>query len=387
MKQIQRHHLNLVVWVGLWGLCGLSHALGLGPVGGRVTMGEGLSLTVPVRLERGEQLGDECVSADVYFGDDKVPAFKVDVNLLQGSQGPYAIQVLSNLAVNEPLVTVQVAAGCLSRVARKYVVMADPPGLPMVSASVEALGALRQGLAPGQAPATDKERVRTKHRAGSAGGLSGAASGGLSMRWSAPASAERVTAKSATASTLASAPAPAPVAASRLMLSGMRMDSTMNVPSEAAADHSAEVKAQRASALAHWWALQATPGQLALEQARLQDLERRVAELQDWRPPATAASAASDVMSEAIAGGAAAAAADASSADSARHRAPPVLPVDPDEVRYIRIVGLLCVGLIGLGAWGYQLWRRQAERRLDLEFEPQSPAFAAPPPSWLKGGR
>jgi hypothetical protein len=130
MKQIQRHHLNLVVWVGLWGLCGLSHALGLGPVNSRVTMGEGLSLTVPVRLERGEHLSDECVSADVYFGDDKVSAFKVDVSLLQGSQGPYAIQVLSTLAVNEPVVTVQVAAGCLSHVARRYVVMADPLGLP-----------------------------------------------------------------------------------------------------------------------------------------------------------------------------------------------------------------------------------------------------------------
>jgi pilus assembly protein FimV len=399
MKQIQRHHLNLVVWVGLWGLCGLSHALGLGPVNSRVTMGEGLSLTVPVRLERGEHLSDECVSADVYFGDDKVSAFKVDVSLLQGSQGPYAIQVLSTLAVNEPVVTVQVAAGCLSHVARRYVVMADPLGLPMVSASVEALGAERMGLASGPVRATDKERVRTKHRAGSAGGLSGAASSALSMRWSAPASTEGASLKPASASALA--PAPVPMAASRLMLSGMRMDSTMNVPTEAA-DDSAEVKAQRASALAHWWALQATPGQLALEQARLQDLERRVAELKDWRPP-TAASAASqaaskeaspsasdavsEVMSEALADGAAVVAtADAASADSARHRAPPVLPVDPDEVRYIRIVGLLCVGLVGLAAWGYQLWRRQAERRLDLEVEPQGPAFAAPPPSWLKGG-
>ncbi|MEY2842010.1 MAG: hypothetical protein RI920_47 [Pseudomonadota bacterium] len=360
MNQIQRHHLNLVVWVGLWGLCGLSHALGFGPVNSRVTMGEGLALTVPVRLERGEQLSDECVSADVYFGDDKVSAFKVDVSLLQGSQGPYAIQVRTTSAVNEPVVTVNVSAGCASRMSRRYVVLADPPGLPRVSTLTTAEGADGVTQAAGKAPDAQAGRPALNRRARSSGTLSAADSRALSMRWAAPAI------DTASVDTTSPRMPPALKDTARLLLSGMRLATSMDMPSSVE-DNSPEVQARRATATAHWWALQATPSQLALEQARLLDLERRVAELQDWRPPAEPSPPP-----------------QSASAPDARP-SPLQKGVDPEEVKQIRIIGLCGVALIGLLAWGVQHWRRRAARDEDLRV--QEPSFSLPPPSWMAGRR
>jgi pilus assembly protein FimV len=372
MNQIQRHHLNLVVWVGLWGLCGLSHALGLGPVNSRVTMGEGLSLTVPVRLERGEHLSDECVSAKVHFGDDKVSAFQVDASLLQGSQGPYAVQVLTTPVVSEPVVTVQVAVGCAARVTRTYVLMAELPGLPVVPARTAEASSPNRGAPPHRGAAAARPRARSADA------------------WSGDGAQPP----------LVSLPVATDIAP-RLVLSGMRMASDMALP-KVMDDHSPELKAQRASASAHWWALQATPGQLALEQARLQDLERRVAELQAGRSPVSAVApspeGAADVASEpasglASQGGAEAAAEPAPEPGSevivpqaANRRPVPDSSVDPAEVRQIRIAGLAIVALIGLLAWGYQHWRRSSSASSGLAGVASEPTFAVPP-SWLNGRR
>ncbi len=394
----------MLVWAGLWGLCGLSHALGLGPVNSRVTMGEGLALTVPVRLERGEQLSDECVSAKVHFGDDKVSAFQVDASLLQGSQGPYAVQVLTTPGVSEPVVTVQVAVGCAARVTRTYVLMAEPPGLPVVSArTAEASGPSGEGvgrfagraLATGRRESPQQGGSALRPQARSAEAVPGDGARALSMRVSAAASTAPGAQPPLVSLPMASDIAP------RLVLSGMRMASDMALP-KVVDDHSPELKAQRASAAAHWWALQATPGQLALEQARLQDLERRVAELQAGRSPVSAVApspeGAAEVASEpasglASQGGAEAAAepateprSEAIAPQAANRRPAPDLTVDPAEVRQIRIVGLAIVALIGLLAWGYQHWRRSSSAASGLTGVASEPTFAVPP-SWLNGRR
>jgi hypothetical protein len=49
-------------------------ALSLGGHGGSATLGQLLDITVPVRLEGNESLTSECVSADVLFGEQRLPA-------------------------------------------------------------------------------------------------------------------------------------------------------------------------------------------------------------------------------------------------------------------------------------------------------------------------
>jgi pilus assembly protein FimV len=368
MNQIRRHHVDIVVWMGLWGACGLAQALGLGQSSSRATLGQSLAFTVPVRLAPGESFDAECVSADVVFGDDPVAAVDVDITVLKTSQGPSALRVVTSTPVHEPVVTVKVSAGCLSSVSRQYVVLADLPGS---QAGANRSGALETaGAAQVNSPSQTSTSGRSapKPRAHPSGVWSAADSRAVSMRWSAPASPEGLR------------PAPAPIASERLVLSGMRMSSTMDLAS-GIEDERPEVQAQRASASAHWRALQVTPSQLVLAQARLLDLERRVAELQAWRP-ASEVSEASDQPDQP----------DQPLQAPSVASAPPVpapqaLGADPDEVRRIRIVGLTGVALFGLLAWAYQRWQRRGSLREHRDIPAQEPGFSLPPPSWMSGRR
>ncbi len=101
-------------------------ALSLGGHGGSATLGQLLDITVPVRLDGGEALTSECVSADVLFGDQRLPAS--GVRSVVESQGDNArIRVRTLLPVDEPIVTVDVGAGCGNRVTRRFVLPAAAP--------------------------------------------------------------------------------------------------------------------------------------------------------------------------------------------------------------------------------------------------------------------
>jgi pilus assembly protein FimV len=341
MNQIRRHHFDLVVWVGLWGTCGLSQALGLGPSGSRVSMGEGLAFTAPVHLEAGEQIDKACVSADVFFGDDKVSDAQVRLSVARRQKGAVAVHVATTSKVNEPVLTVNVSAGCEARVSRQYVVLVDPPAASAVKS--ERRSEVRPEVRARPRPALSLSRDDTTS---------------LSMRWTAP---PMVTGLGAPRPPLLAAPQ------GTLLSSGMRMASTIDLPSGLESDNPA-LQARRASALAEWRALQTSPGEWVLTQARLVDLERRVAELQDWRPPAE----------EAVSP---AAEASVPKAVAALRPASPEQGVDPDEVNQIRVVGVAGVAFIGLLAWGAQHWRRRSARGDDLR--PQEPSFSLPPPSWM----
>jgi pilus assembly protein FimV len=365
MNQIRRHHVDIVVWMGLWGACGLAQALGLGQSSSRATLGQGLAFTVPVRLAPGESFDAECVSADVVFGDDPVAAVDVDITVLKTGQGSSVLRVVTSTPVHEPVVTVKVSAGCLSSISRQYVVLADLPGRPAApngAGALEGVGAAGAAHVHSARPPGTSVRSASDVRPRQSGLWSASDSRAVSMRWSAPASPEGFRA------------APAPIASERLVLSGMRMATTMALAS-GFEDERPEVQAQRASASAHWRALQVTPSQLMLAQARLLDLERRVAELQAWRP----ASEASDQPEPALQ---APSVASAPSVPSPQDQG-----ADPDEVWRIRIVGLAGVALFGLLAWAYQAWQRRTSLREHLDIPPREPGFSLPPPSWMSGRR
>ncbi len=333
MSQFKRNRVAVVMGFGLLVFCGASLGLGLGHGGGRATMGERLSFTVPLRLEAGEYVDNECLAADVYFGDDKVSAFNVAATVARDGLGTSAVHVATLSTVNEPVITVYVAAGCFSRITRKYVVLADPPGMTMPSgAPVLEGGALASagsatGLSAGMPSPRKKRRVGLAHR-DRADGQAHAIGGGRSLHLTTPDIGRSAHLQLD------------PVAADALVAPTLRMGTTLSMPSALDEDAPA-LQARRASAAAYWRALQATPEQLAKDQVRLVDLEQRVAELQ----------AHSDRM--------AAARRQALAAASAPDAAHQDLVTNEDEVREIRIVGLACVALFGLAAYAYMLWQRR----------------------------
>ena len=141
---------------------GASWALGLGKPSTRAVLGETLRLTVPLRLEPGEQVADDCVSAEVYFGDDKLAGTVVSAQVVpvSGSAaeaargGARTLLIRTTALINEPVVTVYLSAGCQARITRKFVALADPPSdmTPLAPAA-------EQGLSQAVAEVTESDRT------------------------------------------------------------------------------------------------------------------------------------------------------------------------------------------------------------------------------------
>jgi len=393
MKQIKRRGVAVVTGAALWGMFGASLAMGLGKPNSHAILGEELTLTVPVRLEAGERLDDECVAADVFFGDDKLVSSQVKARVAFDAQGATSVVVTTRRPVSEPVVTVYVVAGCQSRITRKIVALADPPGLqlpggvpsgtmaesmpvpaPMADAQPSLVsrasrsrdqvvdgaghaaspnrkpsGAAKAAVNPAAVTSADaaldwRERMKQASQARITDGAM--ASGAVAARGKAPT-------KDAVARAERQAPADGlsrleldPVAADAMVAPQLKMGGNLaTVPDPDAA--SPELLARRASAAAYWRALQASPEQLARDQERLQQLEQRVAELQAQQA-VLLGSGASDVAASVALGASVPAEAAASS--------PAAKPTS-------RIGAVLALGAaLGL-ALLYVLWRSSASRR------------------------
>jgi pilus assembly protein FimV len=326
VAQFKHRGVHVLAAMALMALCGASQGLGLGQAVGRpVNMGEGLSFEAPLRLAPGEQVDADCLSADVYFGDDKVAGFKVAVSLSQDRQGAPSVHVATASRVNEPVVTVYVVAGCMSHVTRKYVVLADPPGLPMPAEPALAGVPL---IAPAIVAAPVAARP-AKHVA--------------------PTRTSRLKATQVTAAARLQID---PVAADALVVPTLRMGTRLSLPSDWQADAPA-VHARRAAAAAYWRALQTAPENWAQDQERLAELAQRVVALQSLRDQMASARQASAVAPAASA-------------------AAPRFSRNEEEVQRIRAVGLIGVALFGVVAWGRMRWRERE-------------ASGEAPPNWWQG--
>ena len=109
-------------------------ALSFGAAPQSVSLGQVLDIALPLRLDAGETLTAECVSAEVQVGDSRVPAAQVRMRLDMASAEAGTIRVATTSAIDEPVVMVQVSAGCTTRVSRGFVLLADPGTTPLVEA-------------------------------------------------------------------------------------------------------------------------------------------------------------------------------------------------------------------------------------------------------------
>jgi pilus assembly protein FimV len=328
MKNVNRLPVACAVGVLIMGIAVPAWSLGFGRPVSRAILGESFQATVPLRLEPGEEFDDKCLVADVYFGDDKVEASRVQAQLLPGKGPDRSVRISTAAVINEPVVTLYLAAGCSAKVSRKFVAFADPPQLaPLADAPLSAprgsdaggasdaepspsavAGGGSAGAAPlqtgqGGAQSRDGARPTARPRAQpprSESDLSTAAA--AAPRASRPSGAENVesfagAARPAQAQAAASrrdrlsarldAGVPAQRAASRLVLDPVEADASVApslvMSSELKADldvDSPQAQERRAAAAALWAAMNASPEQLARDRSRMQELEQRLARLQ-----------------------------------------------------------------------------------------------------------
>lgn len=105
-------------------------ALGFGAVHNPTRLGQPLDFSVVVRLNDGETLEPECVSAEVSNGDQRLLASDVHTRLVKGSpDGDMRITVVTTTRMREPAITLRIFAGCAPRVERRFVSLLDPAPL------------------------------------------------------------------------------------------------------------------------------------------------------------------------------------------------------------------------------------------------------------------
>jgi hypothetical protein len=114
-------------------------AVTLGRHSGAGVIGRPLDIRVQALLGPDEDVGTLCINADVFYGDSQVSAGAVRTTVQRTSpDAAPSVRVQSSVAVDEPIVTVYVRAGCSMPFTRKYVLLADPITEPAKQAAGEA---------------------------------------------------------------------------------------------------------------------------------------------------------------------------------------------------------------------------------------------------------
>jgi pilus assembly protein FimV len=128
----------------LWVAVSTAHAVGFGRISNTTNLGQPLNFEAIVRLSADEVLNSECVSAEVFSGDNKLVQPLVRVQLDAGADpNERRVRVRTTTAIDEPVVTVVLTLGCDSKTSRRFVAFVDPPNV-----------ALAQGGTVGESPSS-----------------------------------------------------------------------------------------------------------------------------------------------------------------------------------------------------------------------------------------
>jgi hypothetical protein len=101
-------------------------ALGLGRAHGAVLVGRPLNVAITATID-GDEPDTQCMDADVFQGDTRVNSRRVTVRWEPGGNGSGTVRILSDLPVQEPVVTVYLRVGCANRITRRYVLLSEQP--------------------------------------------------------------------------------------------------------------------------------------------------------------------------------------------------------------------------------------------------------------------
>ena len=114
------------------------HALTVGAVRGEAVVGQSLDVSVPVALEAGEGASSLCFDGDVLYGSTRLDPNRVSMKpQAPSTPGAVMVRIRSTVAVDEPVVTVNLRVGCAGAVTRRYVLLADAPTNAMALSPAE----------------------------------------------------------------------------------------------------------------------------------------------------------------------------------------------------------------------------------------------------------
>ncbi|KQO20233.1 hypothetical protein ASF16_07905 [Acidovorax sp. Leaf78] len=294
----------------MWVVAAGAGALSLGGSRGTVVLGAPLDVSFDVQPDPGADVASSCVSAQVKAGDTPIGDARVRITPLPEMRGRSpAVRVQASVAIDEPVLTVTLSAGCSSKITRTYTFLSELPAT--VARSTSPVDVARLSSAP--LSSSDAARAAAGANAAAAPGAGTAAQ--RASAGSAPDAAPNTTLNAApnaaagTPPTRAAAasrpvapraaanPAPArsvpsrqpaaaaPKAAERSRLVVEPLDLWLDRPvalrtsPELLVTPSDQPSAQRAQAAAVWKALNAQPEDINQDADRLKAVEADMAAL------------------------------------------------------------------------------------------------------------
>ena len=103
-----------------------SQALTLGRLRGAAIIGQGLDVSVQVQTDANDPPSGLCLDAEVFHADTRQDPSRVRVSFDSAPPGqPVTVRIRSAAAIDEPVVTVYLSAGCSQKTTRRYVMLAD----------------------------------------------------------------------------------------------------------------------------------------------------------------------------------------------------------------------------------------------------------------------
>jgi hypothetical protein len=148
---MRRASIPLAMAALLWLTSSAAHALGFGRLGNATMLGQPLNIATVVNLDADETLTPECVFAEVYSGDNRLPADQIRVTLEpDAATAGQVVRITSSKVIDEPVVTVTVTAGCNGSVSRKFVVFVDPPVVNLAQSAPPEMTAMPPQQLPSQ---------------------------------------------------------------------------------------------------------------------------------------------------------------------------------------------------------------------------------------------
>lgn len=262
----------LATWVG-------AHAQSLGTPSAMAWIGRPLEMTVPARFASADAR-DECVHADVSFGDTRLPPHRVRATILGSDPQQKRVRIETDAVIDEPVVTVTVRAGCRGAITRSYTLLPELASDQVVAS----LAAQRAAAAPPAAPLSPAMAAA----AGMAPLQLAAATGTAappsprSRAARAVAAAPREAAPARPRADRAAVPRQAVASArsgARLRLEPIEADGSTLLRVSAQLAEPAGDAGRRATAALLWQAINADPQEVLRTTVMLQDLERDLAQL------------------------------------------------------------------------------------------------------------
>lgn len=131
-----------------------SGAMTLGRVRGAAIIGQPLDVTIQAQLDPDESAASLCLEADVFHADSRQDGSRVRVTVDSPQQGQSAnFRVFSSAAIDEPVVTIYLRAGCSQKITRRYVLLADFATEPVPLATTPSLPVITPRATATTAPA------------------------------------------------------------------------------------------------------------------------------------------------------------------------------------------------------------------------------------------